>query len=97
MKELNDVRDVILEKEDTAGTKKTMLVNVGYEIKDLLFRMLCQILRKEKFPLFEEYLTIDDKNVAERKILELIYHSFDKIRHPTVDGISKTDIINLYL
>lgn len=97
LKEFNEIRDKVIEREQKTPDIKVMLTNIGYEIKEILFRLLCILFKGEQFPEYEEYLRIDDRKLAEKKILELIYHSFNKIRTPEVDGIEKLKIINIYL
>lgn len=42
-------------------------------------------------------MSLDDKNLAENKILELIYLHADKMQVPSVDGMPKITLLNVYL
>lgn len=91
------MRDTIMDKKEQEATKKTMLINVGHEIKGILFRLLALTLQGESFVSYEELIQFSDQASAEKKILEIIYHDFHLMQTPEVDGIPKTKILDIYL
>lgn len=56
LEELNKMRDTIMDKKEQEATKKTMLINVGHEIKGILFRLLALTLQGESFVSYEELI-----------------------------------------
>ena len=48
------------------------------------------IFKNEDFPEYYELMMIEDKKLAERMMLEIIYKDFEKIKIPEVDGIKKS-------
>ena len=44
------MRDLVIEDEQDSSDIKAMLTNIGYEIKDILFRLLCLLFKGENFP-----------------------------------------------
>jgi hypothetical protein len=67
--DLNKIRDAIIESKENENVKNTMLVNIGYNMKSLLFRLLFLVVKGESFVNYDELMEMEDRNMAERKIL----------------------------
>lgn len=97
IRQLNQVKDQILNKKENDSVKNTMMINACHQVKGLLFKLLALIVKNESFVNYDELIQVEDTGIAERKILEIIYQYFDQIKHYEVDGIEKKKIMETYL